>query len=913
MKLEVVKYIVCITLFSCVVTGCSQNNSAVIEDSYSSTIKPWTRWWWMGSAVDEQNIQATLQSFSKAGLGGVEITPIYGVQGEDANNVPFLSKEWLSLLDFTIKTADSLGLQVDMNLGTGWPYGGPQVTLDYAATRLVVDSLKLTKGAQIDEMLLPVNPKDTLGASLNLVYAYDTKGNYTDLTPFIKNNRLKWKAKKNDYTIYKVFTGKTGQKVKRAAPGGEGYTVNHYSRKALEQYVSRFDTTFVKAGKGLRSIFNDSYEVYGTDFTPNFFKEFEERRGYDLKPHLPKLLSTTDNELHNRIKSDYRETLGDLLLTEFDRPWTNWANEKGFKTRLQAHGSPGNLIDYYASADIPECETFGSMPYDIEGFRREKEDIREGDADPIMLKFSSSAAHISGKPLISSETFTWLRDHFKTALSQTKPEAEDLLLNGVNHIFLHGATYSPKRAAWPGWKFYASVNFNENNTIWEDAPSLFSYITNCQRLLQSGKPDNEILLYWPIHDVWDDYLKGDLFFQFKIHSLDKWLHGTPFYKVAKELAAKGYTTDFISDRFIQELVFENGLLVTPGASYKSLIVPDADKMPLATFKKMIALKKQGASILFQGMPESVPGFSDYQEKNVELKKSISENSEILNTITDFKNALQAAGVNPEAIVSSGLKYIRRTIDGKKVYYVVNHTTETIKGSYPFQIKSNDVVLYDPLSEKEGKAKSYIENGQTFVALNIPSGGSLFVKEVNNQIDGDWQYLEETSIEHQISGDWKLTFLKGGPEIPYPSTLENLGSWTTLGDKEAFFSGTVRYEINFDNPDAATQKWSLKLGDVRESAKVWLNDDYIGTLWANPFKIELKNLLPGENKLRIEVTNLPANRIRAKELRGEEWKIFKEINMVNKDYKKFDATLWNPMPSGLLGPVTLIPLKSTNEN
>ena len=82
-----------------------------------------------------------------------------------------------------------------------------------------------------------------------------------------------------------------------------------------------------------------------------------------------------------------------MLLDDFNSPWNEWAHSKGLKTRLQAHGSPGNLIDLYASADIPECETFGSMPYSIEGFRRLEENIRKGDADPAMLRFSSSAAH----------------------------------------------------------------------------------------------------------------------------------------------------------------------------------------------------------------------------------------------------------------------------------------------------------------------------------------------------------------------------------------------------------------------------------------------------------------------------------------------------------------------------------------
>lgn len=101
---------------------------------------------------------------------------------------------------------------------------------------------------------------------------------------------------------------------------------------------------------------------------------------------------------------------------------------------------------------------------------------------------------------------------------------------------------------------------------------------------------------------------------------------------------------------------------------------------------------------------------------------------------------------------------------------------------------------------------------------------------------------------------------------------------------------------------------LDLGDVRESAEVWLNDTYLGTAWSVPYQIQLGKLKPGTNNLQIKVTNLGANRIRAKEIRGEEWKNFYEINMVNKDYKPFDASVWEPTPSGLLGPVKLIPLQ-----
>ncbi|MFI1743300.1 glycosyl hydrolase [Thalassobellus sediminis] len=902
-----------IIALSVLVLSCLESQNTKVSDTsvlpeITNQQKPWTRWWWMGSAVDSVNIKQNLIDLQKVGIGGVEIAPIYGVKGEEDNFIDYLSPKWMNMLNYTIAVADSLNMQVDLTLGTGWPYGGPQVTPEFAATKLITQNYEVKKGHTFSKEIKVENPKEKRPAKLNCLLAFGENGTYLDLTKQVENNSISWKAEDDNYKIYAVFTGKTGQKVKRAAPGASGFTLDHYSEEALNVYVKPFDNALVGFDGKIRSVFNDSYEVYGTNFTPNFFEAFEQFRGYDLKPHIPLLLSEEDSEEGNRVKSDYRETLSNLLLYKFDEPWTNWANKHDFKSRLQAHGSPGNLIDLYASADIPECETFGSMPYDVLGLRREKEDIREGDADPVMLKFSSSAAHISGKPLTSSETFTWLRDHFKVALSQCKPEVEDLLLNGVNHVFLHGTTYSPKRAEWPGWKFYASVNFNPNLALGEDENQLFSYIANCQSLLQSGNPDNENLLYWPIYDVWNSYLNNNLFFQFKIHSLDEWLHNQPFYETTKSLMEKGYGLDFISDNFIETATFENGKIKLPGGSYKTLIVPTSSNMPLATLNKLIELKKQGAKIIFQNLPKSVPGFKNYKEQNDAMQKLISDNKSIVFHSENIFADLKEAQVQPEKLVETGLKYIRRDANGDKIYYLVNHTSKTIDQFIPVNVKSENVIIFNPNTSVYGKAETKTEGDITLVKVQIKSGESLFLKTSNKNDVEAWNYFTATDAVYNLEGDWDISFLRGGPTLPESGKVSELNSWTTLSKKAEDFSGTAKYEISFQNPDKNAENWLLKLGDVRESAKVWVNDKFIGTLWSNPFEINVGTLLEGENTLTLKVTNLSANRIRAKEFRGEEWKNFYEINMVNKDYQKFDATKWNPMPSGVLGPVTITALK-----
>ncbi|RNL78126.1 glycoside hydrolase [Sinomicrobium pectinilyticum] len=874
--------------------------------------KPWTRWWWMGSAVDKKNITGNLSALHKAGIGGVEITPIYGVKGEEENFIGHLSPRWIEMLHHTVKVADSLGMKADMVMGTGWPYGGPQVEPEFAAGKLTFRKYQIKAGKTFDREIEPEDPAHHPHTRLQYVFAYDEGGEFTDLSGHLDENRLRWEADDADYTLYAVFGDKTGQKVKRAAPGGEGLTLDHYSKEAFEDYAKPYDTALKDMKSKLRAVFNDSYEVYGTDYTPRFFEAFKKLRGYDLAPYFPFLLDTIPGETANRVKSDYRETISDLLLENFVDNWTEWAHSNGFESKLQAHGSPGNLIDLYAAADIPECETFGSMPFDIPGLRRETSDIRKGDADRIMLKFASSAAHIAGKPLVSSETFTWLREHFKTALSQCKPEVEELFISGVNHVFLHGTTYAPERAVWPGWKFYASVNFHPNNTIWKDIPDMFSYISRCQAILQEGEPGRDVLLYWPVYDTWGKNLGGSRFFQFKIHALGEWLHGTSFYETANELLDNGYAVDFVSDRFIAQAEAAAGDLQLPGGRYKAIVIPDCEKMPLTTLKKLLELKKQGARIIFLGTPESVPGLYNYSEQNAELQQLLSKNHIDKETGDHVVSSLEAIGISPEKVSDFGLKFIRREYKGGKFYFLVNHGSKAVNEMIPLRVKAKQVRIMDPISGRSGVAKLSEQGDYTRVRVQIKPGESLFLHTSETDKGGEpWRYYEEGKV-YPLTGKWKLSFLNGGPELPRDISISDLGSWTTYGPGYEAFSGTAKYVLEFDRPEEEAENWKLNLGDVRESARVWLNGKYVGCAWSVPFILETGELKKKKNVLEIEVTNLAADRIRDMELKGEEWKIFYDANIVNRNYKKFDASRWDPMPSGLLGPVSLVPLYATTE-
>ncbi len=899
-----------VAVLTILLLSCSNMNQQSIEKidgewpEITNLQKPWTRWWWLGNAVDKENITYNLEQMAKAGIGGVEITPIYGVKGYEEAFIDYLSPEWMDMLNHTIDEAARLGMQVDMVLGTGWPFGGPQVEPENAATKFVVQKYDLKKGKALSDKIVIDNRKEIGLSKVLSVLAYDSDGEMIELTSYLNVDGELDYTSEEDLKLYVVFAGKTRQQVKRSAPGGKGYTLDHFSSFAFEDYVIPYNEVLGNAN--LRAIFNDSYEVYGANFTPKFFEQFQAIHGYDFKPYVQEFLEGNDEDLKSRLLTDFREVLNVLLQEEFAKSWNDWSHQQNYLTKYQAHGSPGNIIDIYATADIPECETFGSTKFDIPGLRRDSSDIRHVDPDPVMLKFASSATHISGKNLTSSESFTWLADHFKVSLSQAKPELEQLFLSGVNHIFFHGSTYSPKEAAWPGFKFYASVNFNYTNPIWKDAPAFFDYIARCQSILQAGEADNDVLVYWPYFDALATASPSKLMHQFGVHSIDEWLHPTDLYHLLIDLTENGYSYDLLTDKYLQKFSNDNGSLVSGDLKYKAIIIPDCERMPVETLEYLLKLKEEGANIIFHGVPETVPGLADLKAKEATIKSLAEKVTVLSNPIEKLKES----GFEGEALSKFGLDYIKRKVGADTYYFVVNHSAEEVSEYIPINESGNEIVLFDAYNGSKGIAKTQDAGEKTAVLIQLKAGESIFIAVASQTLDlPDWNYQASTADAIALSKPWKVEFLEGGPSLPEAKTVSTLTGWETWNGETEHFSGTAKYTTTIAMDVLDADDYILDLGDVRESAAVFVNGEKAGTVWSIPFEISIGEYLKtGENKIEIEVTNLAANRIRAKELRGEEWKIFYEINMVDVGYEKFDATKWNPIPSGLISEVQLIPVK-----
>ena len=880
----------------------------------TSQTKPWTRWWWMGSAVDRQGLTANLEKYKTAGLGGLELTPIYGVKGYEDQFVDYLSHKWMDLFSFTLTEAKRLDLGLDMSTGTGWPFGGgPLIDSTYACRELFVKTWSLPGGrklpdsmtiafrqepyvhtdgrsATIDQLKEPVSANKDLqalalfqvrfpdAAPLQTLMAYSSAGQVVDVSNKVDaTGHLRWTAPAGaNWTLYGLFLGWHGKMVERAAPGAEGNVIDHFSAKALNKYLSRFDTAFRGHDLApLRSFFNDSYEVDDSrgqsNWTRDFLAFFQKHRGYDLRQHIPALFGRDTKDNNSRVLCDYRETVSDLLLEQFTQPWHDWAHSKGALIRNQAHGSPANILDLYAASDIPETE----------------------GQDILRYKFATSAAHVTGKKLASAETVTWLDEHFLSTYADVKKALDGFFLGGVNHVFYHGTAYTPMSDPFPGWLFYASVHFTPNDPSWPAFAALNQYVAHIQSFLQLGTSDNDVLLYYPIYDSWSAPGPGTSLLK-HYDRMDPEFTNTGFKECAEYLQSNGYAFDYVSDKQLQSPLPSN---------YKTILLPACRYLPIPTLQKLLALAKQGMKILvYKSLPADAPGLTSH---STEFRQLLTNNPFIIGANLD--TLLTKAPTRAEGwLATDSLGFVRRNLGSGKLYFIVNNGTQPFARFVGLSTPVTNAGIFDPLTGEKGLAHP----GNHAIWLQLRPGESCLVVTNVAPRGPDFPYFEPAGRPMTFPGDWHVSFSTHDQKAPADTNLKRLIPWT---DKA--FAGAAKYTTTFPNPGNA-EAWLLDLGKVVRNAEVRLNGQYFATLIGPEFRLTIPgDSLKEKNTLEITVTGGMVNKIIDLDRKHIPWKKFYNTNFPAHDRANrgadglFDASKWTPVNEGLMGPVTITPLRT----
>src|SRR5438046_2985826 len=553
------------------------------------------RWWWFGPSVTQAELEREMRAMKEGGIGGFEVQPVYPLALDDPDhgfrNYLFLSDEFIEMLRFTSSKAHELGLRIDLTLGSGWPYGGPSVPITQAAGKLRFEAVAVKSGADrvplpyitTGEKLIAVflakgGPKNFLGGTAREIS--DLRDGTVQLPSGLQG----------PHVLLFFISSRTGQMVKRAALGAEGFVLDHYDGVAVENYLKSVGKRLLEAfgSSPPRAIFCDSLEVYGSDWTSDLLEEFRRRRGYELEPYLPALVSDI-GEKTGAVRHDWGQTLTELLSERFVVPLEERAREHRTLFRANVYGVPPAILSTSGLVDLPEGERGEAR---LRGF--------------APTRWASSASHLYGRPVTSSETWTWLHSPaFRATPLDLKAEADVHFLEGINQLIGHGWPYSPPSAGEPGWRFYAAAVFNHHNPWWIVMPDIAKYLQRVSWVLRQGKPANDVAVYLPTDDAWAHFTLGNATVS---EAMDNLLGP----RLIARLLESGYGFDFIDDTAINQLgKVENGALAVNASRYPIVILPGVERMPVATLQKLEDFVREGGILIAtRRTPSLAPGLMD---------------------------------------------------------------------------------------------------------------------------------------------------------------------------------------------------------------------------------------------------------------------------------------------------------------
>lgn len=717
---------------------------------------------------------------------------------------------------------------------------------------------------------------------------------------------LNWRVPPGEWQLFVFRQFASDLFVVGGVGAGPQLVIDHFRRDAFAAHAQRvgdralpFLTPYI--GKGWRAIFVDSPELPADAYwTAGFLDEFRRRRGYDLTPYLPLIfephwlnpyLPVDDGPLYimtgvaDRVRADYRLTLSELMQQNFFAPFADWASRHGLLSRIQAHGSPTELIRSYGLADIPETE-----------------DLFAGVA-PDLLKTARAAADIYGKKWVSSESFIISGEAFGVTPGMLKVRADQLFANGVNEIVAHGAPYpyeaNPGQAesrhagnlavGWYPFGTGFSSYLSARNPIWPYLKPLTSYITRMQAVLRATDNVVPVAIY-----------RDRVGYQ-----------PAPVGKTAPEpavdtvLARAGYDFDPINADGLARSRIEARALVTPGgARYQVLVMPYVSALRAETAERIASFAKSGLPIVFVGeVPQREEGFNDSAHRDARVAAAMQSIGprRPLPGEPELVAVLRAEGVSPNLTFLDGTyaPFIEKRLARRQLFFLFNPdpTPRRVSLSLPLRAR---VTTWDawnatitPLSSTRATAGDRTEAGDRIDVELAPLASTVLVLDPDRSPSQLSQPgTKSPGQQHGVNATlplgkdgWRFVatgFDSTGHPVSRQRASVTLGSWTDDPGLQDF-AGEAHYETTINITSESLlhgARWILDLGEIHDVAAVRMDGAAPIVLSIPPYQADVTNVLHvGTNFVDITVANTPFNVTR-------------------------DAKTSSPRPAGLLGPVVL---------
>jgi hypothetical protein len=897
--------------------------------------KPLVWWHWINGNITKDGIRADLEDMQRVGIGGAQMldVSIYLPPGP----IRYGTDAWHEHVQYAIRTAGELGLELDLMNSPGWSgSGGPWITPDRGMKRYVWTETEVAGGAAVSATLKrPTAKLDFYRDVVVLAFPAGSKATVKEEATLKSVAAIKLDAKTapiaadrvlvltksmnaagqltgelpaGRWTILRFGYTTTGSMNHPAQPEGHGQECDKLDADIVafqfEQSLGRIiREAGPQAGKGLRGILFDSFEGGYQNWSATLSQDFQQRKGYDLVPWLPVLTGRTvgSAELSEAFLRDFRNVIAGLVAEKYFGTMQRLAHAHGLRVYAEAQGGPLNPFLCNAYTDVPMNEFW--MP----------------DARPRFgnMKQIASVANLLGRRVVGAEAFTakpedgrWLATPASLKLC-----GDGAFAAGINRFIFHTYVHQPYSNLAPGFTLGRyGTHFGRLNTWWPMADAWMSYLARCQFLLQQGHTAADLLL------LLDDE------------------EGYPL-TLANLAVPRGYDFDVCYARHLASLAWRAGAFRLPhGPAYCALVLPKQWTADLATLQRLKTFLAQGAVLL--GEPPSAPsGLLDQRDRLPEWRALVAEVFEHIKPRESLQTTLDAIKLAPDASFTAHgdeteINWLHRATAEGDLFFVSNQSGKPLTAQATFRAGGRVPEIWDPVTGKISAARNFkADAGRISLPLAFDIAGSTFVvfrRPLTAAAPVAVPPVAEQPAPIEIAGPWRVQF-QPGRGAPAEIKLDELASWTQHPDAGVkFFSGIGTYAVTFTVPTpGAHMRYVLQLGKVCDVASVKINGRSAGVAWTAPFELDVTDLVrAGANTLEIAVANRWVNRLIGDEalppdarydFTGSKFTIGRLAELppwlgnaeLTRQRKRFTFATWSlykpdsPLPdSGLLGPVQL---------
>jgi hypothetical protein len=709
-----------------------------------ASARPWVYWFWNNGNVTKAGITADLEAMQRAGIGGVIIMDVVERFAPPPGDADFMNAKWQELFRFAVSEAHRLGLEINMTNGPGWcGSSGPWITPELSMQMLVATNLSVTGPAHFSEVLpLPNDGSNRAHDGFNSTVKYDdyyrdiavlafpeTTNSVVALADVLvltgkmdANGKLSWNVPPGKWIVQRIGHTTTGSSTRPPVKGGNGLECDKLSRAAMDVHFKNMMGKLIKevgplAEKTLTATHIDSWEVGSQNWTPEFRKEFQKRRGYDPIRFLPDIIGVKksgaeadyqigNTEIYNRFRWDFDETISELLAQNYVGRLEKLANDHGLRLTIEGYNLPfGDEATYTARADEPMTEFWATGG---------NENLTKG-------RQMASVAHVMGDKIVGAEAFTsGDNEQWKFHPATIKSLGDYEFSQGVNRFVIHRYAHQPYLDRFPGvtmgpW----GLHYERTQTWWEMSTAWHEYLTRCQFMLRQGLFVADLC-----------YLRPQLPDQ--------------TYFTPEPVVPAGHKFDECSaEALIARMKVKNGRLVLPdGMSYRLLVLPEnVTAMTPALVKKIRQLVADGAT-MYGPRPTASPGLTDFPECDTEVAALASEVWGDCDgkTVTEhafgkgnviwgepLAEVLEKLNTPPDFAANVKLNWIHRSVGKTQVYFVANESAVTVETKCDFRVTGLRPELWNP---ETGDISLLPEYSQTATGISVPlrleASGSAFI-------------------------------------------------------------------------------------------------------------------------------------------------------------------------------------------